>query len=423
MLNLFHTKKSRIPFLLKGFVYFSLVLLLSTLSECVDPYYPHLENYGSLLVVEGLITNQNRHYEVKLSRTVLSQDKKPEAVSDASVSITDNEGGTFDFIGNGNGTYRSDSVEFNGEAGKTYVLHIKTKEGMQYESEPVIMQPVAEIDTLYFEKSEAFINDREDIQPGITIYLDSEKGDDLSKYYRWDYEETWKFRIPNPHRYEYINDTEIVAVNNVREFCWKNHKSDNIKVKSVLQGESGFIRKEPVCFIPSAKSDRLTTGYSILVRQYSLSEKEYDFWTNLKQINESGGDIFEKQPYSVPGNIVSLDNPEEKVLGYFQVSGVSEKRLFIKPEQLDELKLPGYKSDCQRFVVCPDDYPSNPPAIPRQTFNSINEMFMATGDFTFVEPLYDTLTGELMKLVFSMNSCSKCEMTGDPVKPDFWIDF
>ncbi len=423
MLRLIYRKKYRMPFLIKGFIYFSLFLLIATLFTCIDPYYPNLDNYESLLVVEGLITDENRPYEVRLSRTALSKEEDPEVVTDADVFITNEEKNVFNFQNAGNGIYRSDSTEFTGIVGKTYILHIKTGNGKQYESKSCLMQPVPDIDTLYFDKDERFTNDQEDIQKGITIYLDSEEGDECSKYYRWDYEETWKFRIPNPHRYEYFNDTLIVLSNNVREYCWKSHKSGDIQIRSVMQGEAGNIHREPVCFIPSATSDRLTIGYSIFVRQYSISEEEYDFWSNLKQINESGGDIFEKQPYPVISNIFNPEDPEEKVLGYFQVSGVKGKKLFINPMELEKFKLPVYKTGCLRFVVSPDNYPSNPPAIPPMTFDSIYYMFMITGDFTFVEPLYNAVTGELMKLVFSLNACSKCELMGNPAEPEFWDEF
>jgi hypothetical protein len=47
---------------------------------------------------------------------------------------------------------------------------------------------------------------------------------------------------------------------------------------------------------------------------------------------------------------------------------------------------------------------------------------MSTGDFTFVKPIYNPDTGELLKLVFAENICSDCGLTGVTEKPDFWID-
>ena len=62
----------------------------------------------------------------------------------------------------------------------------------------------------------------------------------------------------------------------------------------------GVLRKKPVFFIASDKSDRLRLEYSILVKQYSVSKSEFDFWDNLNKINDKrSGDIFEYQPYPV----------------------------------------------------------------------------------------------------------------------------
>jgi len=67
-------------------------------------------------------------------------------------------------------------------------------------------------------------------------------------------------------------------------------------IYSNYSGQAAPIKKEPVNFIATDQSDRLLIQYSILVSQYSISKEEYDFWNNLKQVNESGGDIFAKQP-------------------------------------------------------------------------------------------------------------------------------
>ena len=46
-----------------------LFLLIISLSTCIDPYYLELEDYESLLVVEGMITDEPASNTIKLSRT------------------------------------------------------------------------------------------------------------------------------------------------------------------------------------------------------------------------------------------------------------------------------------------------------------------------------------------------------------------
>jgi hypothetical protein len=403
---------------LKDIVKFPVFLFcVIALCKCIDPYYPQLDKYESLLVVEGLVTDEKIPYEVRLSRTFKSADSIPEKINDATVFITDESGNVARLVNSGDGIYKTDSALFSGQPGKTYSLHIETSDGKKYLSEPCVMLPVPEIDTVYYFKDEEVDNVSGNYRTGIMIYLDCDEivGDEGNL--RWEYEETWKFKPPNPKRYDYVSGS-IVQLDNVREYCWKTNNSGEILTHSVIPGQTDFIKKEPVLFIPSGESDRLTVQYSILIKQYSVSSKEFGFWNNLKQVNETSGGIFDTQPYPVISNIYNTGDPEEKVLGYFKVSAVKQKRIYITPEDIKGLNLPQYINDCIKFVVSPEDYPPPQPWEKPITFDDIYNMFMAAGGFIFVEPVYDPI----YKLVFAPEECSDCSLTGSIEKPDFWID-
>jgi hypothetical protein len=161
--------------------------------------------------------------------------------------------------------------------------------------------------------------------------------------------------------------------------------------------------------------------YSILVKQYSVSRAEFEFWNNLKAINESGGDIFASQPFSVVSNIRNINNPADRVLGFFQVSAVSEKRIFIPFSEIVRLHLPFYHSaECERIEKSPSEYST--PHGPAVTFEDLYSMFCVSSDYTFIEPMYNPDTYALEKLVFAIPECADCELTGFSEKPDFWID-
>ncbi len=398
------------------------LICLIVLGTCIDPYTPSLGKYKSVLVVEGLVTDEKMPYEVALSRTFQSTDSAAEKVTDAVVYIIDEEGNMTNLSNSGNGIYKTDSTQFTGVPGKTYNLHIQTSDGNKYESEPCLMIPVIGIDSVYYAKGEEISSTQDKTLTGIEIYLDSDKESGDNSYFRWQYEETWKFQLPSPKQYNYISDTLIIPLTYVREYCWKSNKSGEILTDEILQGQEDFIQKEPILFIQSDMSDRLTIEYSILLKQMSVSQKEFEFWNNLKNVNESGGTIFDTQPYSVMSNVYNVNNSEEKVLGYFSVSAVKEKRIFIMHKDLDGMDLPQFNYYCQEFIVSPDDYNSNlPPGAKKYTFNDVYNMFMAAGGMTFVEPIYDA-NGDLYKLVFAKNECSDCSLSGSANEPDFWTD-
>ncbi|HOB85595.1 MAG TPA: DUF4249 domain-containing protein [Bacteroidales bacterium] len=402
----------------------ALALLIAVLAAytCIDPYNPGLENYESLLVVESLVTDEKVPYEVKLSRSIEHEDSIPERINGAEVYITDETGRRSDFENSGDGVYKTDPSEFTGVPGKTYILHIITSDGSEYVSDPAVMMPVHGIQNIYFEKDEEYRSNQSERQEGIRIYVDTEQNSSDIAYVHWEFEETWKFRLSDYKRYNYINDSVILPLKEVNEYCWRTNRSSVILNGTILPEQDNQIRKAPVCFIPTASSDRLTLQYCILIKQYSISREAFDFWDKLKQVNETGGSIFDKQPYPVISNIKNINDPEDKVLGYFQVSAVKQQRKYITPREIYELDLPYFQYECKRYEVSPEDYPPPTPTLPLMTWNELYDMFIRTGKFTFVEPVYDEETHLLSKLVFTENTCSDCTLSGTEEKPDWWVD-
>jgi hypothetical protein len=402
-------------------------LLLVAAASCIDPYTPNLKNYNSLLVVEGLITNENSSYKIKLGRTFRQANSIPENVSDANVYITDGDGIKTDFQNFNNGYYKTDSTSFTGVTGQKYTLHILTSDGKEYKSDECTLLPVAGIDNIHYVRGEEISGTRGELLTGLKILLNSSDASGMNKYFRWAFEEVWKFRIPYPQQYTYaaVNDTtfnfEPEPV--LQTVCWKKNQSGDILTNSILPGGASFINNQEIQFIAPVESDRLTQEYSILVKQYSISNNEYDFWNNLKKAGETGGDIFASQPYTVISNLHNVKNAGEMVLGYFEVSSVVQNRIFITPHDLDSLDLPYYKTSCELISKSLADFNYS------MGWNDIYHMYLKLG-YTFVGPevtpginfVGNVQKNDLLKLDFSTKVCSICEQTGFITKPDFWVD-
>jgi Domain of unknown function (DUF4249) len=401
------------------------LIIVFILCTCIDPYNPKLSYYASLLVVDGLVTDANTSYTVRLSRTFQDLNSTPPPVSDATVFITDDAGNSSNLIDEGSGIYKTDSTQFNGIPGRTYILHIKTSDGSEYESDACLMNPVPGIDSIYFAKDQQLVNNGTQSQDGISIYLNSKEGDN-NQYYRWAYEETWKFKVPNPKVFNYIktsdpNNPIFMPITDVKEFCWKNKQSDEILIRSISEGQPNKISKQPILFIATGESDRLLLQYSILIKQYSISKNEFDFWNNLKQINEIGGDIFAKQPYTVISNIKNINNPNEHVLGYFQVSAVSQQRENVLYRDVALMGLPFYSYPCRTWEYNPGDF-ATPCNCPPPTWDDVYWHLSIIEDYTFIEPKFNQVSDILLELVFTRPECANCELNGTSKRPDFWID-
>lgn len=403
-------------------IFVSCILLFSMLlPACIDQFYPQIEGFHPVLVVDALITDKNEAYYCRLFNSVADTRKTPVKVSGATVEVRDDLGNNYLFKEKTPGVYRSDSLSFRGEAGRTYTLSIRTKNGDEYESEPSKMFAIPEIDSLYFGK-DSETDDFGVLHEGIRIYFDSDKPSD-GKYLRWTYEEWWKTHVPLPPLFRYVDENNIVPVlepDNV--ICWRNYKSREIFTVSPDADITNRFIKKPLLFIASDKADRLMVQYYIKVRQYTISKNEYEFWEQMKQVNTAGGDIFDRQPFQIISNVHNVSNPSEPVLGYFQVSAVSESSMYITRREIDALDLRQFDYGCDVLFVNPRDQFPGKPEKP-VTWTQMYYILLDEG-YIFTDYLADYSYGGpgLIFLVFAKDYCSDCTVTANPNKPDFWVD-
>jgi hypothetical protein len=156
------------------------------------------------------------------------------------------------------------------------------------------------------------------------------------------------------------------------------------------------IFQEPITFIPK-DAWRLNRQYSILVRQYNMEKKSFEYWQNMKKNSEELGSIFAPQPSEFGGNIHSISTPGEPVIGYFSADGIVEKRIFINSSQVPGWR---YSETCTLDTVKKDE------AYSRWIF-----LGGGIGLYFFV--------GEKEVLVADP-ICVDCALRGSPVKPTFW---
>jgi hypothetical protein len=357
---------------------------------CIVDYVPaNINEDEILLVVEGLITDQPGINTIKLSKSQpLWKRLFPRPLTGCIVSISDNLGQTYNVTESANyGTYNTDPASFRGVPGRSYTLHIRTTgetENFNYESLPVKMVPVPSIDNLYYEKH-LFARTSVPVE-GCNIYLNTHDPSKKCKFYRWEYSETWEFHLP----FDFPNNV-----------CWISNNPREILIKNASDIQEASVIRHPVISIPNPV-DRLSVKYSILVNQFSLNEDEYLYWERLKNTIEQGGGLYDLIPTTIPNNIYCLEEPDRKVLGYFSVSAMSSKRLFIK-----------------------------------DSFSGINGLYYKCYADTIVSSRLDTIPGqgtEYWVIIDNQNKippknvvtydrgCVDCTVRGTNIKPAFWDD-
>ena len=283
----------------------SIVIFILLIAGCTIEFKPDIEEEVELLVVSGLITDQDVSNKIILSRSVpIGKPLTAGALSGALVSIRD-EAGTVTYLTETTpGTYSTDSTVFRGRVGGSYALNI-TIGDENYETDFVEMKPVPPINSLYYEK--VVINaarDSSEIVEGCRIYLDSYDPTGECLFFRWGFVETWEYNIPFP--------SDIYR-------CWATERSERILIRNTSVYNQARISNYPVILITN-RTRRLNVNYSILVNQYSIDESEYYFWEKVQNVHEDVGGLYDMTPMAIPGNIKCTTDPGKTVLGYFSVS-------------------------------------------------------------------------------------------------------
>ena len=382
----------------KYFYFFSAIFCIAIfLRGCVTPYEPKIDKYDNLLVVEGILTNFAGSCKVKLTHTYPYNRKNPLPETGAVVTVMDDIGNEIVLKGNKDGEYVPEDSTFSGMVGLRYKITIETTGGEQFESEFEELKEPVPIESIRYEAQ-----DKGQGVTGVQLYLDTYDPLNNSFYYGWDFSETWQIEVPYVSNSVYLPEMKI---------CYRNNSTSSIIIKSTKDYVEDKLVKFPFYFIDNS-SNRLYLKYSILLKQYVLNEKSYIFYKNLKDINENVGTLFDKTPVILIGNIRNKIQPEKPVLGNFQVSGVSEKRIFIYnsdlPSNIRETFLSGYDYCTTDVVSIRND---------RIRLDSLLGVGWAVMDTIFEEAELDTFLG----LAFS-RACFDCKLTGDINMPPYWLD-
>jgi hypothetical protein len=392
-----------------------IIIVIVSVYSCVETFFPELENKAGYLVVDALITDESRSYDVYLTRAVSALNSKVSAVKGAYVSVSDNSGKEFILKEISSGHYITDSKKFLGAIGGKYFLYIKTSSGEEYRSDTCTMYGTSTIDQVYFKKSTKYSENGIDEITGISIYVDGKVSDKNECFLRWDFNEVWEIIVPYTPEYSFTTPNIFTPVAEKNKYCWKNDRSKDILIHSFQEQQNPVVKYKEVGFFIPYQSDRFNVKYSILVNQYSISRNEYEFWNKLKETNEEPGGIFEKQPYSISGNIKNLKNPEEVVLGYLQVESVTSKRLYINPYDIGNLKLALYPSTCELRTYEIGD------TVETGRLRTLSEIYtyISKRDSVLVSPYYNDLN-VITGMITTARACADCSVSGDPKKPGFW---
>ncbi|MEO1010163.1 MAG: DUF4249 domain-containing protein [Bacteroidota bacterium] len=385
---------------------FALFWIFLILEGCTEPFSPEIPASEGLLVVDATITNELKNHQIFLSRSTQGE-PEPLAESNAMVRIVDDNQQQFTFMEISPGTYES-SIMFAAEPNRSYRLLITTSSGREYASTPLLLPQVTEIEDIYIERttSQSGLN-------GVGIFVNSFDSTGNSIYYKYEYEETYRVIAPRWFPQELVITSEnpliVEEVGRVgQRVCYATQKSNNLILTNTSGVGEDRISDFNVRFL-SNNNYIISHRYSILVKQFVLSRQVFEFYEKLQDFSGSESLFSESQPGFIVGNIAPQDGGNDQVVGIFDVSSVSEKRVFFNySDFFPDEDLPPFAEDCPFKTRFAPEFGELASLIRQNliSFNSENEdrnPFANEGPWD-VQP----------------RVCGDCTALGTETIPDFW---
>lgn len=368
--------------------YLLLIICVAFFWGCKKPYEPpEIKAQNNFLVVDGVINGgTNGVTTIRLSRTRSLTDTVvfiPE--NGAQIAIESNSGSRYNLQQTGEGDYQTAAL--NLPAAAKYRLNIRTSNGSQYVSDFVDILQTPAIDSVNWKQ-----------ETDVQLYVNTHDPQNKTRYYRWDFVETWEYHASIETILEFKNGkVQFRDTSNYIDKCWKNALSSSILVHSTIKLSQDQVDQFAIATIPR-NDEKVSFKYSVLVKQYALTPKAYEYWNTLKKNSEELGSLFDAQPAQIFGNVHNAADKAEKVIGYITASTISEKRIFIRESELQkEVQVP----DCGELIV---GDPADAPKI------LIDKPGLA--------PAYNVTGGGL---VLAKVGCVDCRLKGGiTTKPPFW---
>jgi Domain of unknown function (DUF4249) len=376
---------------------YQLVLLaLLLLVSCKKPFAPPaIRASNDYLVVDGIInTAPNSVTSININRTRNLLDTTNIGIPElnAQVDIVSNTGGSYPLADTGkSGIYISQPLTLDNNA--QYSIHIATSDGRNYTSDPVACKKTPAIDSLYWLQPDDF-----------TVYVDTHDPTNNTRYYRWQYIETWEHdaQLATPWG---VNNDFIFATdtNTQKTICYSTQASTDIIVGTSENLADDVITQFPVHTIINP-DERLNNKYSLLLKQYALTKEAFNYWQLIQKTSQQLGTFFDLQPAQLIGNIHSVNNPNEPVIGFMSASSVEEKRIFL------------YQTNLTNWRHNPEIFSCDTLEVP---VSSVDYRIFISEEYPGYSPYYFMSTSG--PLVLANSQCLDCTFFGgNTIRPPYW---
>jgi hypothetical protein len=325
--------------------------------SCIVEYPFESQDPGRLLTVEGRITTQLKKHQIRLSRASqygpdFNGLNRPESL--ATVLIRDDLGKTILLEEISPGVYETPDF-VSAEIGRSYNLEIITFIGRRYISLPETIVPVPKIDSLSYRSVRTETTNRLLSDVGVQVIAHFRDPGDEKNYYYWAGNESTYVLVTQPEDFTNpIIHPTCPRCPNPKPCCKICFRKDQPVANIYTSNDSefnGLYQSRIIAYI-SDDGLRFLDTYRYEGSNLSINERGHRFLKLVDQQISLTGSVFDPPPANIRGNVFSLDDDNETVLGYFFASDEQPLQAYIKRENLEFVLSPSTKvpDDCRRVL-------------------------------------------------------------------------
>jgi hypothetical protein len=302
---------------------------------CVDKVDLSLPYDELPLIIDGLVTDEDRPFTVKISRAfpVDGNYYVPKGVVASSVVISDNLGNNdvlSQFRDDSNtvipGSYVTNSLK--GVIGRTYQLKITLPDGTELESSPELMRASGKVDSIYFEYVTAENKGTGIEESGFNIYVNATLAPESKGRIRWIYDGTYKI-FTNPAAIIVGNPPAPIAcsVGCLCCICYVSEREGVPILANSNYAGADQLAKVLIKYLP-INNYTFNEKYRVEVRQLELSQEVFDFYSAIKGQTQNASSLFQPPFFELKGNVHFVSS-SDRVVGVFSAAAVDSRHIYI----------------------------------------------------------------------------------------------
>lgn len=283
--------------------------------SCVDRLDYIVDTEKGQLVIYGLVTDQQDVHRVNVSRT-FDFGLPPTGVEEAIVYLVLENGARMNYINMGRGMY--ELYGFKASEGQTLALEVIIDEQV-YQSNFETIPTLVGQDKLSFAFS--FEPFRSNFGETVfSVFAETQLPESREPIFlRWLVEETYYWQLT------WLPCTGLCPP--PPDPCFIFDDLDPSRL-TLFDGSSTTTRKTFQVMGKRVADNSFLFPFFANVRQLSLNRETYRYWEKIKIVTNNQGSLFDTPPAPVLGNFRNVNDPEDLVLGYFEVAKETVTRIF-----------------------------------------------------------------------------------------------